>query len=183
MKIKYFLEKSHNDTCVALGFFDGVHLGHQVVLKNTVEKARDTQTIPTVFTFSQNPKAITKNISIPNITTLEKKETLLRSLGIELLYCIDFAKVINLSPIEFIQNILVNTLKAKYVFCGFNFKFGQNASADANNLTELCKNYGIEVYIISPIKFQGTIVSSSQIRELISLGNHSKANTLLGYQL
>ena len=86
MKINYFLEKSPGKTCVALGYFDGVHLGHQAVIKKTVEKSLLTQTIPTVFTFSQNPKSIIKDVAIKNISMQTQKEKLLCDIGIKLLY-------------------------------------------------------------------------------------------------
>ena len=180
MKINYFLEKSPGKTCVALGYFDGVHLGHQAVIKKTVEKSLLTQTIPTVFTFSQNPKSIIKNVAIKNISTQTQKEKLLCDIGIKLLYCADFSKIMNLSPSEFVEKILVEILQAKYVFCGFNFRFGKNASANAYDLIEICKKYYIGTFVIKPFKINGTVLSSSQIREYILNGETEKADILLG---
>ena len=180
MKIKSFLEKSPGKTCVALGFFDGVHRGHQAVIKNAVEKAKLTHAIPTAFTFLQNPKSIVNNTAVRNITTFEQKEKLLNALGIELLYCVDFLKIKDLSSTEFVEKILVENLQAKYVFCGFNFRFGKNASANSEKLAKICKNFDIETIIVEPVKFKETIVSSSQIRELILRGDTEKANLLLG---
>lgn len=180
MKIKYSLEKSPGATCVALGYFDGVHLGHQVVIKKTVEKSLLTHTIPTVFTFSQNPKSIIKNVAIKNISTPAQKEKLLCDIGTKLLYCVDFPKIMNFSPTEFVEKILVEMLQAKYVFCGFNFRFGKNAAANADDLIEICKKYGIETFVVKPVKIQGTIVSSSQIRECILNSETEKADMLLG---
>lgn len=179
MKINYFLEKASDKTCVALGYFDGIHLGHQAVINATVKKAQLTHTIPTVFTFSQNPKSIIKNAKIKNILTQTQKEKLLCDIGIKLLYCTDFFKIKNLSPTEFIEKILVNTLQAKYVFCGFNFRFGKNAAANAVNLIEICKKYDIETSVIDPVKINGIAVSSSQIRKYIFNGETEKANILL----
>ena len=180
MKINYFLEKSLDETCVALGYFDGIHLGHQAVINTTVKKAQLTHTIPTIFTFSQNPKSIIRNAEIKNISTQVQKEKLLCDIGIKLLYCVNFSEIKDLPPIEFVEKILVNTLQAKYVFCGFNFHFGKSASANADNLIEICKKYGIEASVIEPVKINGTIVSSSQIRECILKGEIKKVNILLG---
>lgn len=180
MKIKYSLEKSPGETCVALGYFDGVHLGHQAVIKKAVEKSLLTHTIPTVFTFSQNPKSIIKNVTIKNISTPAQKEKLLCDIGIKLLYCVNFPKIMNLSPTEFVEKILVEILQARHVFCGFNFRFGKNATANATDLIEICKKYDIETFVIKPVKIQGTVVSSSQIRECILNGETEKADILLG---
>lgn len=182
MEINYSLKKSSGQTCVALGYFDGLHLGHQKVIKKTVEKALLTKTLATVFTFRQNPKIIIKNIKIKNILTQQEKEKILSNLGIDLLYCVDFLKIMNLSPTEFVEKILVNKLQAKYVFCGFNFHFGKNALADSYELFNICKKYDIKVYIINPVKFEGTVISSSQIRDLIKSGNNKKVDELLGYK-
>ena len=93
MKINYFLEKSLDKTCVALGYFDGIHLGHQAVINTTVKKAQLTHTIPTIFTFSQNPKSIIRNAEIKNISTQVQKEKLLCDIGIKLLYCVNFSEI------------------------------------------------------------------------------------------
>lgn len=180
MKINYFLEKSPEKTCVALGYFDGVHLGHQAVIKKAIEKSQLTHTIPTVFTFSRNPKSIIKNVEVKNILTQIQKEKLLCDIGIKLLYCVDFSKIKDLSPAEFVEKILFSTLQAKYVFCGFNFRFGKNAAANADDLIEICKKYDIETFVVKPVKFNGITVSSSQIREYIFNGETEKANILLG---
>ena len=86
----------------------------------------------------------------------------------------------NLSPSEFVEKILVEILQAKYVFCGFIFRFGKNASANADDLIEICKKYYIGTFVIKPFKINGTVVSSSQIREYILNGEAEKADILLG---
>lgn len=183
MKTIYTLSEPSGKTCVALGFFDGIHLGHQAVIKNTVKKAKLTGTIPTVFTFSQNPKDIIENKSIKNIITQHQKEKILYDLGIELLYCIKFEEIMNLSPVEFIEHILFNTLQAKYVFCGFNFHFGKNASADSNALANICKKYNIETHVIEAVKINGDTISSSKIRNSIINGDFKTASEMIGYNL
>lgn len=181
MKINYILSESKEHTCVALGFFDGIHLGHHAVISNTIKKACLTDTIPTVLTFSKHPKNIIKNTKIKNIITQNQKENLLCNMGISLLYCIDFSEVMNLSPNEFIKRILIHTLHAKYVFCGFNYRFGKGASAGYMELTSICKNCGIEVYTIDPVSIENTIVSSTNIRNLIEIGDIKTANKMLGH--
>lgn len=180
MKINSFLEKSAQKTCVALGFFDGVHLGHQVVIKKTVETALTTNTIPTVFTFAQNPKIWTQNSSIKSILTVNQKETLLRNLGITLLYRVNFLEIMNLSPSEFVQKILSDTLQASYVFCGFNFRFGKNAAANSEKLAEICQKYNIKTFVVPPVKINKDIVSSTQIRKMLACENLEKVTEMLG---
>ncbi len=180
MKINYSFTKSNENTCVALGFFDGIHLGHQAIIANTIKKANLTNTIPTVFTFSKRPKNIINNIYNNNLTTQKQKEELLNNMGIKLLYCIDFLKIMDLSPENFVKIILKDILNAKYVFCGFNYHFGKNAIAGYKELTDICKKYSIKVFVIEPFIIEKNAVSSSTIRNLIKQGNIKSANQLLG---
>lgn len=183
MEVKYKLEQAPRKTCIALGFFDGVHLGHQEVIKNTVQKARQTSIIPTVLTFLQNPKSIVKNIEIKRIITQTQKENLLKKLGIELLYAVNFLEIKELTPEAFVEQILVDMLQAKYIFCGFNFRFGKGATATAKDLKSLCQKHAVNAQIIPPICIDNEPVSSTRIRSLIAEGNVKLADTLLGKNL
>ncbi len=181
MKTNYILNESKEHTCVALGFFDGIHLGHQAVISTAIKKAQLTNTFSTVFTFSEHPKNIIKNTKIKNIITPQQKENLLCSMGVSLLYCIDFFEVMNLSPEEFVKRILIDVLHAKYICCGFNYRFGKGACADYIDLANICERYGIKVHAIEPVSTENTIISSSNIRKLIESGNIKSANKMLGH--
>ncbi len=183
MDVKYKLEKAPRKTCIALGFFDGVHLGHQEVIKNMVQKARQTNTISTVFTFLQNPKCIVKNIKIKRIVTQAQKENLLEGLGIELLYAVDFLEIKELTPEAFVEQILVDMLQAQYIFCGFNFRFGKNASAGSMDLINMCKKHNVNVQVVPPVSIGNEPISSTRIRHLITEGNCDEAEVLLGRKI
>jgi len=159
-----------NKFCVALGYFDGVHLGHNAVLKAAI----NTEYEPAVFTFNSREKN--------NITTDEAKQKLINSLGIENIFSYDFEEVKNYSPEEFVSEILVKKLNAGAVVCGYDFRFGKDAKAGAQELTKLCNKFDIETIIIPPVKIADTCISSSLIRAIMLTGDIATANIFLGYE-
>jgi riboflavin kinase/FMN adenylyltransferase len=179
-KSNFFFGKIFRKNLCSFVFFDGVHLGHQAVIQKTVEKATATNYIPTVFTFSQNPKSIIQKGSIKDITTLDEKKKLFHDLGVNLLYCVDFTQIMELNSSEFVEKFLAETLQARCAFCGFNFRFGKNAAASSDDLMKICKDFGIEVYVIPQVRAAGLTVSSSQIRNLMAFEDYEKVSALLG---
>ena len=109
-----------DNTAVSLGFFDGIHKGHQKIIKKAVD---NKNAVSTVFTFNQNPLQNLKGTAPARIITNEQKINLLNEIGVELLLSVDFKKVKNLTAEEFVKKVLVEKLNAKYVYCGFNFTF------------------------------------------------------------
>lgn len=165
------------NTAVALGFFDGLHKGHLEVIR----KAVDTKNVASaVFTFNNSPLLDLKKQAPAKIITNEQKFELLNKFGVEFLLSVDFNNVMNLSAEEFVEKILVNKLNAKYVYCGFNFSFGKNGMANANDLQYICSKYGIQVESISPVLYDGKVISSTAIRALLKSGNIITANKMLG---
>ncbi len=173
MKIYTNLEKQLSPLCVALGYFDGIHKGHQKVITAAV-KLKKHGFIPTVFTFNQNPKSIIFGTPEHRITDEKLKEKILEEMGIEILYKVDFENLRNLSAENFVKEVLHEKLNAKYVVCGFNYHFGKNGIADAYDLKRICLDYEIKTKIASPVLYKHEPISSTRIRKAL-LNNDSES--------
>ncbi|MBZ2173829.1 bifunctional riboflavin kinase/FAD synthetase [Schnuerera sp. xch1] len=174
------------ETCeisIALGNFDGIHIGHQYLIKDNIRKAKDKNLKSSVLLFKNHTKTILKkdkNSKIGIITSYSQKLKLLKELGVEIVYTIDFDKnVMKLTPEEFIKDILLDKLNTKLVTVGFNYRFGNKASGDSKYLKTIGMKEGFEVNIIKPIYIDNEIVSSTNIRNLIRSGDIDKANSFL----
>lgn len=163
-------------SAVALGFFDGVHLGHRAVLGACAEN--DLHHV--VLTFSQPPAKVTGRACPPLLTDNARKAALLGELGADDIIFADFASIRELSPADFVRTILHERLHAKQVYCGFNYRFGKGGSGDTALLTALCSEYGITVTVIEPVYLDGETVSSTRIRACIAAGEVDRAAELLG---
>ncbi len=178
MEIYYNLKKSEISTAVALGFFDGVHIAHRKILERTAKYSRRGLK-PCVLTFSQNPRAIVENIKLDLITTNEQKLEIMKNIGIQAVYMLDFNSIRDWSPEEFVSKILCDTLNAKAVFCGFNYRFGESGAGDTDMLKKLCKEYNIEVFVQTPVLYKDKPVSSTRIRSAIKNEDFKLAERML----
>lgn len=166
---------------VALGNFDGVHLGHRALINKTVDIANEKGLKSCVFSFYPHPKKYF-NSSIKYLNTFETKMENTQKLGIDYLISIEFNQAIaNLSKDEFIKEILVDKLNVDTLVVGYNYFFGKNREGNAEDLLQISKEFGIETIIIPPILVDEEIVSSSKIREYFAAGNIKKAASMLGY--
>ena len=180
MKIYNSLEYTPEKKCVALGFFDGVHKGHQAVINHVINYSKKNNLVPTVLTFDKNPKSVISNNYVLELTDINTKQKILESMGIKNLYIINFEQIKDLSPEEFVCNILFNKLNSKCVTCGFNYYFGKNKAADAYLLKKICKNYNIKTKIISPVLYKNLPISSTRIRKNINnIKNIKEINYML----
>ena len=170
------------ESAVALGFFDGLHLGHIEVIKQAMSLADRNGLKSVIFTFN-NKTMLPKFLTRENIISYDMKLELLAKIGVDYIYASDFAEARDLLPEEFIDRILVERLNAKQVTCGYDFHFGKGGKADAGDLARLCALKGIQVTVVPAVKLDGQIVSSTVIRELIREGNIETANRMLGYEL
>ena len=177
MRIFRDLTVSPKPTAVALGYFDGVHLGHKSVIKSAVDCKREGLA-PAVFTFSSTPKRGTEQ---SQLTGFEENARIFEQIGVEILYILDFETVREKTPEEFVEGVLKKVFKAEKVFCGYNYHFGKNGTATGEVLTELCKKYGIEAFINKPVKMERDYISSTKIREYLKEGKVQEANKMLGY--
>ena len=165
-----------NGSCVALGYFDGVHLGHRLVLARAVQEARARGCAAAVFTFAPPANSSVKGKAI--LTPAEKLRRM-AGLGIEAVLCPPFEAFCALSPEEFVEKVLVECFGAKAVFCGENFSFGRGRAGNADTLRSLCAARGIAVETLPLMESGGAPVSSSRIRALLAEGDIPAANALL----
>jgi riboflavin kinase / FMN adenylyltransferase len=198
------LETCLQPTQVALGNFDGVHLGHRAVIESlSIAAMRSTlatsagsismgerdsavqiaapHLYTTVVSFDPHPQAFFSGQPRSLLTVLEEKVQVLGSLGIEQLVLLPFDTALSaLTPDAFVEQILVQQLKAQSISVGFNFCFGYQRSGTAEDLKAIAAQYGIPVSIIAPQTLDGEQVSSSEIRQALEIGDVVRAKRLLG---
>lgn len=171
---------TNEQTCVALGLFDGVHIGHRAVIGKAIELGKQNTLLPTAFTFTNGTLSVKK--AKPIISDAQKEKMLL-SLGIQRVHTESFESIRDMSPQEFFEGILLGKLCCRAIVCGYDFRFGKNAAGDVKLLKELCDKNGVKLSAIDKVEKGGETVSSTAIREYIASGNIEKANELLGYRL
>ena len=172
IKDKKFI-KLPEPVCAAIGNFDGVHLGHQKL----IEESKKHNLKSAVLTFYPHPSVFLKKIpNYPLVTPLEKKTDILSKMGIDYLIVIEFNEEIASMPKEEFIDAL-HQMNIKACVCGYDFTFGKKAEGNINDLEKEFEFYEIKKYILDDVR-----VSSTYIRELISLGNIEEANRLLGRQ-
>lgn len=169
--------RNDRQTAVALGYFDGVHIAHQSLIKQMCNYAHDNSLQKAVFTFTKTIKLGHKG---KDILTQHKKKEYMSNLGVELFYSPDFMRFNNLTPEEFVQKILIESMGAKAVFCGENFFFGKNRRGNVEVLKELCDKYNIKFFEAETIFDYGQVVSSTAIRNCLAEGDVEKAAHMLG---
>ena len=162
---------------VALGFFDGVHLGHRRVLRTTAEWAAQSGCAAAAFTFTLPPASAQKG---GRILSAAQKHARIAALGIEEYLEPPFESFRALAPEQFVDDVLVKCFGARAVFCGSNFTFGAHAAGNAALLRELCAERGIAVQVVPMALYQGKTVSSTRIREALAAGDIGAANAMLG---
>lgn len=166
------------NTAIALGYFDGLHKGHRNVILRTVNEKQNGFTA-VCFTFLQSPKSVLTGSSGCCLMTADDKIKTLDMLGIDHTYQADFRKIMNMSAREFVKEILIDTLNAQKLFCGFNYRFGKNGEGNVETLKSLCSDYNIDVSVVPAEECENQIISSTLIRNLIKAGDIKKANELL----
>ena len=169
-------------TIVSVGNFDGVHLGHQHVLRQVIQRARSTGRLAVGVTLDPHPLRILRPDIAPKLITPEPvKEALLAQAGLDALLVIPFTRDFSMTSAEdFARNILAGKLRAAEVHEGENFHFGHKAEGTARRLVDYGREFGFEVKTYPVMTIRGESASSSHIRELISAGKVSRARHLLG---
>ncbi|MDJ0599392.1 MAG: bifunctional riboflavin kinase/FAD synthetase [Crocosphaera sp.] len=171
-------------TAIALGNFDGIHLGHRQVLKPIIERREEY--IPTIVTFTPHPQEFFSGKTRQLLTPLTEKVKRLESLNIKQLVLLPFDRSLAaLSPQAFVEDILVKQLNVKYISVGQDFHFGQGRRGNAQMLQELARTFGVFVHIT---KLQTCLsqddplrISSSRIRQCLAVGNVKQAREMLSY--
>ena len=165
-------------TIAALGFFDGVHIGHRLLLRRAVELAAARSLTPAVFTFSDDARTFKPDAA--RLTDFSEKLELFRAAGIKRVYAADFPDLSGLSPERFVSEVLIGQLNVSVAVCGFNFRFGARAAGDSEALVRLMRKEGGDAEVIAPAILDGTVVSSSAIRAVLSEGDVVRAEKMLG---
>ena len=167
---------------VTLGNFDGIHLGHQKIFERVKAEASSMGVESVVITFEPHPlKILSPQSCLTLLTPFRRKILLIEQSGMDVLLCIEFTKIFSeMSPSDFVKNILVEKVGAQKVIVGFNYHFGKNKKGNPQILKQIGSLFNLQVEIIDSLIIEGTTVSSSKIRELIKNGQVEKASKLLG---
>lgn len=177
----YEQAEENKPCCIALGSFDGVHMGHQKLIETLKQKAAFYCCSSLVYTFETHPRKILKpDKPIYMITNNEQRTEILNDIGVDVLFLEDFAKIMNLSAEQFFRDIIVDKFHAKCLIVGYNYNFGKNGEGNADRLAQLGSQYGVEVVVVSPVQVDHEVVSSSLIRHKIKEGHVLEALHYLG---
>ena len=171
-------------TIITIGTFDGVHLGHQKILKKLNIEAENNGLESSVLTFFPHPRTVLNpDSSLKLINTIEERISLFKKSKIDNLIVHPFTKEFSeLDSEDYVKNILVDQLKAKIVLIGYDHKFGKNRTADINNLKEYGIKYNFEVIEIKAEEINDIAISSTKIRNSIKEGDIQLTNSYLGYE-
>jgi len=176
------LSHSEQKTAVALGTFDGLHVGHKKVIEHLLEVCKEKNLRSVVYTFSNHPREYTNKDKLPNrILTLKEKIIHFEELGIDELVLIEFDdQQMNMSAHDFIETLLLKQLNMEHLIVGFNFHFGKGAEGNVPFLKSYAQSHHFDLSVIEGVHLDGELVSSSRIRKLLKQGNIEKTNDLLG---
>lgn len=185
MKIIYEigqLKKPLTDSVVAVGVFDGVHKGHQKLIKKAVAAAKRFGSKSVVMTFSPHPVSVLHpKFELSLITSLGHKTKLIEALGVDVLIVIKFTKAFAFqSPEKFVKDYIADKLCPREIFVGDDFRFGSGRSGETGSFQAVASSYGIKVNVIKIVKNGDMKISSTDIRNLIKSGSLNKAKKLLG---
>jgi riboflavin kinase/FMN adenylyltransferase len=169
---------------VTIGTFDGVHIGHQEIIKNLVRNAHRNNNKSVILTFFPHPRMVLqKGSDLKLLSTLEEKIVLLKKTGLDFLIIEPFTKDFSrLTALDFVRNILIQQLKIKKLVIGYDHHFGRNREGNFEQLKEYGVVYDFEVEEIPAQDIKNVAVSSTKIRKALEDGNIEKANTYLGYE-
>lgn len=175
--------KNNRQSVVTIGTFDGAHIGHQAILNRVVETAKKENLDSVVLTFFPHPRMVLQQISdIKLINTIDERTQLLEKSGLDHLVIHPFTHAFSrLTALEYVRDILVNSLKAKKIIIGYDHRFGRNRNADIEDLKEFGRTYDFEVEEISAKEIDDVAISSTKIRKALNEGDIETANSYLGY--
>ena len=190
-KFRFFLKIIHSisnftseeKTLVTIGTFDGVHFGHQQILKKLVANAKKEQKISVLLTFFPHPRMVLqKEPSLELINTIHEKAALLEKTGLDYLIIHPFSKEFSrLTALEFVRDVLVNQLNIFKLIIGYDHHFGKNREGNINQLTEYSELYDFSVEEIPAQDIDEVSISSTKVRKALASGHLKTANKYLGY--
>ncbi len=173
--------KESKKLSLALGFFDGIHEGHQVVIKNAINIAKANGTKSAILMFKEHPLSFISHTKNKNILNLEDKLRYLEKIGVDEVYLFDFPEFENYSAEDYIKNIIFKYFSPVAITTGFNHSFGKNKTGNPQVLRKFQKKYGYKYFEIPPITCNQSVISSSTVKKSIEEGNVNFAQALLGY--
>ena len=176
------LERGERPAAVAIGTFDGVHVGHRALIARSLDHARRHGSVPSVLTWDRHPAVTLRpDKAPPQLTTPERKVELLAETGIDQLVVLEFDKTLSQwSPEEFVRKILVEGMGTGAVFVGRGWRFGHRASGDVEVLSVLGDELGFEVEAVALAEVEGGPASSTRVREALGAGDMALVRALLG---
>lgn len=168
---------------LSIGMFDGVHHGHQTIIKNLNSAAQNKDLESAILTFWPHPRTVfNPNDDLKLLNTIEEKTYLLEKNKVQHLFLKEFDEEFrNLTGEEFVKQILIDKLNVKHLIIGHDHTFGKNRSGDFNLLKKMSSEYGFEVVQVEAVDFQDRHISSTQIRNALMNGEINTANEMLGY--
>lgn len=171
-----------NSTVIALGFFDGVHLGHGALLKMAVRRAQERGCRSAAFTFDRSPREFVTGVPVPLLTTAEERAAVIREqYGVEEVYVEPFDQAMMTMPWEaFLETLLIGKYHAVHLVAGHDYRFGHKNEGDVEKLKAYCAAHGLGCDIIPRVELDGVTVSSSHIRALVEAGDMAGATRFLG---
>lgn len=179
--MEIFKNLTHNpNLSLALGFFDGVHLGHQTVIKSAVNYARKNGNKSAIITFAEHPCCILRGTQPEYILTKSEREKAIEVLGVDYLYELDFMSISNLTADEYLKDVLVKYFSPKSISTGWNHSFGCKKSGNVEFLRENQEKYGYKYFELPPKMLDDEIISSTCIRNYLAKGEIEHANKMLG---
>lgn len=175
--------QSEKPLALSLGMFDGVHLGHQSIIKELKKIASEKNLEPAILTFWPHPRLVfNPDEDLKLLNTIEEKTALLENFGIKNLFLKSFDEDFrNLTGEEFVKEILVNQLNVKYLIIGYDHVFGKDKSGNFDLLETLSEELNFEVEQMEAVNLHNDHISSTKIRNALQVGNIQEANEMLGY--
>ena len=182
MIISNNISYSHSTPCVvALGCFDGIHIGHAAVINKAISQAKEMGIPSCIWSFAEPPRRFYNPDSAPLLTLPEQKEKIISDLGADIYVSVEFTEQIaTISPNDFVENILIKNLNAVCIVCGYDFSFGAGGKGTTQTLKKICDDKQISLITLPPVHYNSIPVSSSSIREFLIKGQADKAAELLG---
>lgn len=165
---------------LALGFFDGVHLGHQAVISCAVDFAKEINSKSAVITFKEHPFCYFKGVSPKYILTLEDKYKYMAELGLDYVFELDFGSVCHLTPAQYLEDVLIKYFTPKAISTGFNHHFGVDKSGNVKFLSDSQSRFDYLYFATPPQSIYGDVISSTAIRHYIKTGSMYMAQSMLG---
>lgn len=182
--MQIFNEINENkDLSLAFGFFDGVHLGHQAVIKSAVDFAKENNTKSAIITFQDHPCCFFYHVQPKYVITKHDKIKFFENLGVDYLYFIKFDEYLAMMDASaYLKDVIIKNFEPSAISTGFNHSFGAKKSGNVHLLCTMQKEFCYQYFEVPPVLHNSEIISSTRIREDLALGNIELVNSMLGYE-